>query len=451
MIYTFLKFLMRISLRAFFRNLQVKGLENLPHDGPLLIVSNHPNTIMDPIVIACSINREVFFLAKAEVFKSPVAKWLLPKFNMIPVYRHQDDPALVKNNDQTFAKCYEHLKKNNSILIFPEGVSLTDRKLKKIKTGTARIGLGAEAANDFKLGVKIVSIGLNYSDHHRFQSDLFINIDEPIVVANYRDEYLLDEFKTVNKLTDEIRLRLENQIVAIEDAEVDHLVKNIETIYKSQLFKDLGYSPKIKEHDFLVTKAINEQVQYFINHQPERVIKIKNNIETYFKSLDRIELSDRVLKKFPGKGSLTVTTLLSAFYMIIGLPIFVYGFATNFIPFKLSALITRKIVSRDYYGSVAMLLGTLLFGLFYGCLLWMVQHYFQNVLLTVCCLLSLPLCGFFAFFYWKRFTNFRGRWIIFSLFYRKTALITSIINMRQNIIDELEKGRKEYAGLSPAP
>ena len=250
---------MLTTLRAFFRNRQVKGLENIPAKGPLILVANHPSTFMDPIVVAASIKRKVYFLGKAEIFKSSFAKWLLPKFNIIPVYRAQDDPTLLHKNKDTFSKCFEHLKDGGVILIFPEGVSLTDRKLKKLKTGTARIALGAEAENDFNLGIKIISFGLNYSDQKSFQSDLLINIDEGINVIDYKEKYKQDSFKAAHELTDEIRLRIEKQIVAIENAEVDKLVKNIETIYKSQLIKDLGYSEKIKEHDFLVTRAIRQQ------------------------------------------------------------------------------------------------------------------------------------------------------------------------------------------------
>ena len=99
MIYNFLKALMQVSLRFFFRNVQVKGLENIPAHGPLLLVSNHPNTILDPIVIARFIHRKVFFLAKASLFRSKLTKWLLPKLSMIPVYRAQDDPALMQRAD----------------------------------------------------------------------------------------------------------------------------------------------------------------------------------------------------------------------------------------------------------------------------------------------------------------------------------------------------------------
>jgi glycerol-3-phosphate O-acyltransferase / dihydroxyacetone phosphate acyltransferase len=88
---------------------------------------------------------------------------------------------------------------------------------------------------------KIINFGLNYSDQHSFQSDVLIHIDEGINVADYKEKYSEDAFKAAHELTDEIRLRIEKQIVAIEDAEIDKLVKNIEIIYKSQLIKDLGF------------------------------------------------------------------------------------------------------------------------------------------------------------------------------------------------------------------
>ena len=446
MIFSILKFILQISTRVYFGKLEIKRMEHIPAKGPVLLVANHPSTFMDPLVIAVTIKRKVFFLTKAEVFKSSFAKWILPKFNMIPIYRVQDDPTQLHKKKETFTKSFEHLKRGGAILIFPEGISLTERKLKKIKTGAARIALGVEAENDFKLGVQIVTVGLNYSNPHRFQSDLFINIDEPIQVQDFQERYKQEPVQTVNDLTNEIRLRLEKQVVAIEDSKVDKLVSNIEIIYKSQLIKDLGYSSKVKEHDFLVTRAISEQVHHFQEKGPERVEQISQYIDEYFAALDRVQLNDGILRKFPTGGFMIINTISSSFYMIIGFPIFVFGVINNYLPYKIPDWISRASTNQgQFHGALTMTLGTFTFLIFYAVQLWLIHYYFQQPWITLAYLFILPLSGFFALCYWKRFTNLLGRWIIFSLFYKKTKLITSILNMRQRIIDELEKGRKEYA------
>ena len=445
MIYRFLKLLLGLAVRVFYRNLEVKGLENIPSSGPLILVANHPNTILDPIAIGTSVDRELFFLAKGILFKSKMLKWLLPKCNVIPIYRAQDDSTEMTKNEDTFAKCFEHLAGGGTLLIFPEGISLNERKLRKIKTGTARIALGAEEANDFKLGLNIVGIGLNYSSHHRFHSDLFINIAKPIQVNLHKEAYRKDPIAATVSLTDAIRKNMEQQIIAIEDDGIDRLVKQIETIYKSQLLRDLGYSPKMKEQDFLVTRAISDIVHFYQLKDPPRVEKMQSDIDAYFFILNELELTDSLVKKFPSGGSAFLRSLANLLYFVVGLPFFLFGAATNYLPFKIPEWIAKKIIpSREYLGSVVLLTGVLTFTLFYLLQLWLVQHFFQNFLFTVAWLAAMPLAGFFAYFYAKRLSLIRGRWKILSLFNRRNELISSILDMRKQLIDELEKGRKEF-------
>lgn len=444
MIYRFLKLLFGPALRIFYRNVEVKGLEHIPAAGPLILVANHPNTILDPIAVGTSVDRELFFLAKGILFKSKLLKWLLPKCNVIPIYRAQDDSSEMTKNADSFQKCFEHLAGGGTLLIFPEGVSLNERKLRKIKTGTARIALGAEETHDFQLGLNIVSIGLNYSSHHRFNSDLFINIGEPVRVSTYNESYRKDPTAATRSLTDEIRKSLERQIVAIEDDGVDRLVKQIETMYKSRLLRDLGYSPKIREQDFMVTKAISDVVHFFVEKDPKRVERIQAAIDAYFYALDELALEDRQLKKFsPGRSVLR--SLGNLLYFIFGLPVFIFGAVTNYLPFHIPGWVARKVIpSREYLGSVVLITGVLTFTIFYLLQLWLVLHFFQNYFLTLAWLAAMPLAGFFAYYYWKRWSVVRGRWKLLALFNRRKELLTSILEMRTQLIEELEKGKKEF-------
>ncbi|MDQ3048571.1 MAG: lysophospholipid acyltransferase family protein, partial [Bacteroidota bacterium] len=291
MLYTLLRFLMRITVSIFFRSITIRNKGAFPEKGPLLVLANHPSTFMDPIVIATLLQRKVFFLAKGELFKSAFAKWLLPKFNMIPVYRKQDDPTQMNKNQDTFNKCFEHLESGGVILMFPEGISITERKLRPIKTGAARIAIGAEARNDFKLGVKVVNVGLNYADPHHFNRDLFINIHEAIEVKDYKEEYAKDNFKASEILTEDIRTQLETLVIAIEDEQMDELVKDIEVLYTYKISKE-NDELNNKAGEFAITKNIIETVQYYMKHDKERVERIRSRIKNYFTDLGIAGLHD---------------------------------------------------------------------------------------------------------------------------------------------------------------
>ena len=141
MLYSFLRSLFRLAVRLFFYKVEVNGLENAPRKGPLIIVANHPASFLDPIVIAVKLKVRVYFLAKAVVFKNKFVNRILAALNMIPIYRAQDNPEMLEKNEETFKACFEHLEQGGALLIFPEGISQTVRKLLTIKTGAARIAL----------------------------------------------------------------------------------------------------------------------------------------------------------------------------------------------------------------------------------------------------------------------------------------------------------------------
>ncbi|MBI4931521.1 MAG: 1-acyl-sn-glycerol-3-phosphate acyltransferase [Bacteroidetes bacterium] len=452
MLYNFLNFILGIAVRVYFKSITVKKTSDIPGEGPMIIVANHPSTFLDPIVIGLQMKQKLCFLAKAEVFKSGFAKWLLPKFNMIPVYRKQDDANLMHKNEETFDKCYEHLAKKGTIMIFPEGVSLTQRKLEKIKTGAARIALGAEAANHYLLGVKILTVGLNYSNPHRFQSHLFISMDTPINVSDFAEKYKQDLFKATHELTDLIRQRLEQHIISIDDANTDKLVKRIETIYKAKLLQeiadlDLKSRPE-KEKDFEMTKRIIDVVNYFKEKQPLRVQRISAMADDYFISLDRLHLKDHLLNNFSKSGSVFFRTLFTLVYLILGFPFWLFGVINNYLPYKIPYYITIAFTKKkDWHGAMFVASGVFTFIIFYSLQLYFVQHFFHNAWITLSYFAFLPISGFFAYKYYRNFSNLRGKWLVFNLFMKRATLISQLITMRQNIVNEFEKGKQEFNAL----
>ena len=451
MFYQILRFLFRITNKFYFKNLQINGLENIPKNGPVFLAANHPSAFMDPMVIVTITKRPLFMLAKGVLFQNPFLKWLLPHLNIIPIYRSHETPELTNKNKEVFSKCYMHFAKGGAILAFPEGISLTERKIKKIQSGAARICLGAEAENNFSLDVKIVTIGLNFSNPHKFQSDLYINIDKPINVSDYYDQYKQDTFKAAHALTDAIRDRLEAQVIAIQDSEMDKLVSNIEIIFKAQILEDLGHSPKIMAHDFNTTRQISDSVHYFLEKDPQRVENLKNKISTYLNKLENLSLDDKLIKGVE-KTKPIFDTILSIFFLTLGSPFFIYGFVNNFLPFRIPFWCARSFSKRpEFHGSIAYSMGTFTFLLFYTLQILLINKLTHDWIYVLAYGLSLPISGLLSFYYYKKFKSIRGSWKISSLFYKRTTLITSLINEREFIINELEKARKEFVTYRDGP
>jgi glycerol-3-phosphate O-acyltransferase / dihydroxyacetone phosphate acyltransferase len=450
MLYSFLKILMQSTIKVFFRSITVKNSTVIPEEGPVIILANHPSTFMDPIVVASVIKRKVFFLGKGELFRGKIAKWLLPKLNIIPVYRKQDDPTQMSKNADTFKKCFEHLENGGAILIFPEGVSITERKLKPIKTGAARIALGAEARNNFKLGVKIINIGLNYADPHKFNRDLFINIEQPIEVKDYAEKFAQDEFKAAENITEEIRKQLENIVISIQDEKTDELVKNIETLYKYDLKKARGISGKDTETEFEITRNIIKAVHYFSETDPAFVSLMENRIKNYLGSLKELNLDDQDLSRNKSNKSFIGTNIRSLLFLVLGFPFYLYGLINNFLPFEIPGLLAGKIAkSKDFRGAIGMVLGMFTFLIFDCIQIFLVHHFLHNFLITVLYAISLPLSGFFTYYYWHTFDKIRTKWILISLFFKRSTAIANLIAERESIITEFNKKRSDFLAQFP--
>jgi glycerol-3-phosphate O-acyltransferase / dihydroxyacetone phosphate acyltransferase len=449
-LYTFFKILIAISLRVFFRKYQVQGQEKLKAiKGPLIVVSNHPNTLIDPLIVATLMPQRVAFVANGSIFNKftrPIFRY----FNVIPVYRKKDmgdanNPlSQTELNKSTFKNCYEHLAKDGTILLFPEGTSELERRLRDIKTGTARIALGAEHENRFELGVKILPIGLNYSDQTRFRSEVFINVGEPIYLADFKEKYNPESFETVEALTELIAKKLSELSIVTEDEDEDSLVKNIEILYKNQLFQALHLPKTEKKHEFSIIKEIVAAVRYFEKHEPELFNKLQNSMNSYLTNVQKLGLSDDVFYKTQ-KHSISRQFWQTVFILITGFPMYVYGLINNYLPYILPSKLVRFIsLDISYRGSILLTTGIVTFLSFYGLQIWGIQHFFGQPLLTTLYALSLPLSGYFALWYWGKAEHFGYLQRTRKIFAANYSQIKALLKERTTIFGMLERAKESY-------
>ena len=225
---------MRLVLRVFFRRVEIAGAGKVPASRPVIFVLNHPNGLVDPLFLLCFSPRPVSFLAKAPLFRMPVIGYFTRALDSIPVYRRQDPGTDVTRNRETFARARELLSRGGVIALFPEGGSHDQPKLLELKTGAARIALGAALEE----GLQIVPAGLYYTWKTRFRSSALLTFGEPIAV----DPVPLDERgepppQATKDLTHRIEAALLRLTVGAESHEALELVRRAERIFSIETEK----------------------------------------------------------------------------------------------------------------------------------------------------------------------------------------------------------------------
>jgi glycerol-3-phosphate O-acyltransferase / dihydroxyacetone phosphate acyltransferase len=198
--------LARFLIRIFFRRVEVEGLGRLPVAGPTVVVANHINGLVDALLLMATLPRFPRFLGKSTLFRIPLLWPFLKLAGVIPVYRTQDGEP-TERNVSSFRTCRRLLAEKAQVALFPEGVSHDESVLQPLKTGAARIALGA-AFDDGVTGVVVIPVGLSYDAKARFRSRALVRVGAGEDVGAWEEGYRIDPHRAVRDLTAETAQRL---------------------------------------------------------------------------------------------------------------------------------------------------------------------------------------------------------------------------------------------------
>lgn len=270
-----------LAMRVFYR------VERLGHDlpaGALLLVANHPNTLVDPAVIQATAGRRIRFLGKSTLFEKHPLGPLIRLSGTIPVYRKMDAGVDTSRNVEMFAAVKAALAADEAICLFPEGLSHSSGRLEPLRTGAARMVLDSGANGH---PVTIVPVGLNFDRVARFRSRATAVFGRPLDCADLEGLYATDEQAAVRQLTDRIEQRLRRLLVEAEPRQDLPMVARADRLYAAARGAPSDPRQRIERR-----RLIAEGMAVLRDEDPERLAAIVARIDDYHSRLGRFGLRD---------------------------------------------------------------------------------------------------------------------------------------------------------------
>jgi len=193
MLYRLLRVVAAIALRWYYAEIVVQGAERAPRSGPLLIVANHPNALIDPLLVGTTLSQPVLLTAKATLFENPALSPLLNAVGVVPLRRAKDEASGVQGearadrNAAAFSSVTAALRRGGAVLIFPEGISHDAPAIAPLRSGAARIVL--QAHSEGVRGIQLLAVGLIYEEKERPSSHVLVRVGDPLTLDTWLEAH----------------------------------------------------------------------------------------------------------------------------------------------------------------------------------------------------------------------------------------------------------------------
>lgn len=362
---------------------------------PMILIANHPNTLMDALMIGIISPRPVYYMTKATYFNRKWKMKLLRSINMIPINRSTESKIDGVDNDSVFEECYQLLAEGKTLVIFPEGNSQMEWSLRKLKSGTARIALETELRNGGKLDLRIVPIGLMYMQGEKFRSNVLVNFGEGISVTNHLETYKVNKSLAAKHLTAEMTDLLENVLVTTQNKEQEAVVFSLVEHLQSRYL----HNAETAESELELIRKVRDNINRLTMENPKRLEEIQQLLWNLNWKASKLAIRKDFLDRGLRSSLFIRQIFTSIIALVIGFPVFLLGFLFNFIPHFLTGFLLRDVIkiSREFYAPVSVIISLFLHPLTYLVFSYFFYHLFEPPFYVVIMhFFLMPFLGLFS-------------------------------------------------------
>ena len=437
--------LVRSLARLYYPRIEIEHAERIPSTGPVLLAANHPNSMLDPILIGIAARRPMRFLAKAPLFKIPLVGALLRALGMLPAYRESDDPSQVGKNVDTLGAGAELLAQGFALGIFPEGKTHDLQRVELVRSGAARIAMQALERGAGEL--RVVPLGINYECKDRFRSAVWIRVGEPIVAATWLQEHGNDPRHAMRRMTAEIDRQLKELAVHLNEDKWEPFLADLEILMPAPPEAAQMPAAPLRQR-----KRIADAMNYFLAANRPRAEAVAEEITRYRANLFEAGLTPQspilMRRGFPLFMKMAGQLLWLA---VCFLPALV-GTLYHLLPFFTVRLSAARLQTpgRTTISFARLGLGIPVYLLWYALVGWvLVQRLSFNTWLVWAWSALMPFAGLLALGYWRRARDLGLPWWRQFVFFFRRDKLEELRNDQFLLRIQLKELGDEYARSYP--
>jgi 1-acyl-sn-glycerol-3-phosphate acyltransferase len=434
----------RFWIWFFFRHVDVRHAERVPATGPVLLCINHPNNLIDSLLVGAALRRQVHYLATATLFRRAWLGRALRACGVIPIYRRQDDPEHVDRNQAVFAACRRAFREGRLLAIYPEGTTHAESRVQRLKTGAARLALAYEAEQPGELA--LIPVGLSFDARKAFRARVRVSFGQPLTLGPYRELYRTHPAQAVEALTAALQWAMEREVVHVDRVETERLVRTVDALYRDTLIQELREERGLAESEidpFRLVRTMVDAVRYFQVRDPDRVAALWHRILAFQARLDTYRVRDEAVRARLAPARPGVRRLRS-WVLVLGAPVVLYGAVVHAVPYLGPRWLARRLARRETdYATTRLLASVVAVPVAWGLETWMVARLAGPVAAGLF-LLSLPLSGLVAYHGLRALG--RARWSLgFAwLALRRAAAARELLAERRALLAELDRAKRDY-------
>jgi len=428
-------------LRVFFRSFDVSGEEHVPRQGPLLVVANHVNGLVDPLIVMVALERRLTLTAKNTLQKNPLLALLIWGLDIVLFHRAQDrgKGAELRENARSMSRCQEILGAGGAVLLFPEGESHSDPGMRPFKPGAARIAAEWARRHPHGPALTVVPAGLYFTRKDRFRSGVALRFGPPLPLGSLSADHRMGE--TVRGLSD------------MAEGAIGALALSLETEAQSQtlswaaeILLARSKGPRLPgelvataQDELAVKKALFDGWIALRVREAAAISALETRIASHRERLRslRIDPAEARVEYTPARSALFVLRELEI--AVVGAPWALLGAAGNLLPYLAVDGIARLLSSDlDHWATHKIYPALLVYPVFY-----LAEAAAVGALAgppwAIAFLAAVPFAGLYAQLYRERMRDAARRARTFLAFCRRPCEKAALVAEGDAIAAEIER------------